>query len=154
MLLAEGANINARNRLEYGETALMGAARFGDPATIQLLLDNGADLKARTKTGDTVLMFAIPQGYVDNVKLLLDNGADVNAANKYGQTALITVNSEIIGAENKDRLAITKLLISRGAKVNFKDKDGETALDYALDFAEDKEMGWLLYNAGARRVHQ
>ena len=77
-LISEGLNINARDR-QWGETPLHYAAESGHLDIMQVLLEAGADVNARTDHGGTALMSAALQGQAETVKILLDNGAGVNA---------------------------------------------------------------------------
>jgi ankyrin repeat protein len=71
----------AESRDTNGWTALHEAARGGHAEAIQVLLDAGADINARTRgrdglTGGSVLYWAIEHGANPKVlRLLLDNGA-------------------------------------------------------------------------------
>ena len=49
-LLAQGADINARDNYHPGATALMLAAENGNDALCRLLLDRGADINAQNST--------------------------------------------------------------------------------------------------------
>lgn len=99
LLLANGANVNARSDL--GATALYLAVfpmlRRPRVDVIQLLLSNGADVNARTTRsmfggndppGATPLHMAAAKGLVDIVEVLLASGADVNAKAGDGSTPL------------------------------------------------------------------
>jgi len=58
---------------------------------VKLLLERGANIRARNKDGDTALMLAASNGGYENaatVKLLLNRGAEIGARNEHGQTAL------------------------------------------------------------------
>jgi len=55
-LLAEGADVNARDREEW--TALIHASRNGHAGVVELLLDRGADVDARDNNGGTALIHA------------------------------------------------------------------------------------------------
>ena len=46
LLIGKGAQVDAKN--SAGATALMGAATNGSGSAVQLLLDSGADARART----------------------------------------------------------------------------------------------------------
>lgn len=86
-LLSLGANINAEvvrvPKAEFGKThALVEASRLGHIATVQFLLDHGADPEPTTGYM-TPLMFAVHGGNRDVVELLLERGADVEATDRY-----------------------------------------------------------------------
>ena len=56
---------------------------------MQLLLDRGADVKARDKGGRTALLAAASRGNTDVIKLLAARGADLRATDEAGGTALM-----------------------------------------------------------------
>lgn len=62
-----------------GDTPLHHAARNGDTAIVQLLIDHGADVNATSEKGHTVLYCAGGHGHIDTLQLLLDNHADAHA---------------------------------------------------------------------------
>jgi len=65
------------------------AARKGDAAAVQALLDKGADVNARFRYGTTALFKAAERGHTEVVKLLLARGADVTVKDTfYGATAM------------------------------------------------------------------
>jgi len=61
MLLARGANPNARQQMDY--TALHGAASRGDVEMAKLLIEAGGDSKARGTDGKTLADVAIEHGH-------------------------------------------------------------------------------------------
>ena len=61
-----------------GDPALLIAARAGNVATVDVLLDAKANVDARNRFGDTPLMVAVLQGRVDVAKKLRARGAAVN----------------------------------------------------------------------------
>lgn len=73
-LLAEGADVNARDR--NGDTPLILAAtqRFGDG--IRLLIAGGAQVNAQNRNGETALIKAVVAHDLPTVRLLMENGAD------------------------------------------------------------------------------
>ena len=98
-------------------------------AIVELLLDKGVDINAKSKDGRTPLHLAIAfdrsSGAVEMLKLLIASGADVNTRDKQGETPLHTAAS----AGNKD---IVEALIGAGADVNATDGKGATPLKVAI----------------------
>ncbi len=75
-LIAEGADVNARDR--NGDTPLILAAtqRFGDG--IRLLIAGGAQVNAQNRNGETALIKAVVAHDLPTVRLLVENGADAD----------------------------------------------------------------------------
>lgn len=59
------------------------AARFGHPAVLEHLLENGVSVESRTTTGVTMLMLASYGGHVAACELLLRHGAQLQARNSF-----------------------------------------------------------------------
>ena len=92
-LLEHGADVNAKET-NGGQTALMWAAANKSPALVRLLIDRGADVRARSNGGFTPLLFAAQQGNVESGRILLQAGADVNErSDKDRKTALIVATA-------------------------------------------------------------
>jgi Ankyrin repeats (3 copies)/Ankyrin repeats (many copies) len=162
-LLAEGANVNAKDR--WGRTALIHACGHGcrNEALVTALLQAGADANASDLSGDTPLTACIIGGVPETrtvvIRTLLRAGTKVNATGVGGNTPLMTaatngkldvvrdllaagadVNRENIRGESALMMAgrgghedIVRALIKNGADVNAKDKEGRTALSSAVD---------------------
>lgn len=80
-----GADLNARDM--WGETPLHYAAMNGYTASINTLLEAGADVNAKEGfIGNTPLHNAASCGHEEICKSLIRAGADVTARNKYGET--------------------------------------------------------------------
>jgi ankyrin repeat protein len=123
-------------------------------AIIEVLINEGADVNAKTSGGTPLINIAVQYNNIDVVKLLLEKGANANAKDKYGYTPIIVTNNKIIiqnllekgadinhmnnlgytalslaaGGNNKD---LIRFLIDKGADVNIINKNGETPLMYA-----------------------
>jgi RNA polymerase sigma factor (sigma-70 family) len=65
-----------------GDTSLHAAARQGQAAAAQLLIERGAAVDARGQFGETPLHAAAGSGHPDVVRLLLEAGADPNATDE------------------------------------------------------------------------
>lgn len=76
-LIEQGADVDAKN--EYGWTALMAAAWWGNTEIVKLLIQAGADVNAENIDGGTALIRAAGRGYTDVAELLIQTDADVNA---------------------------------------------------------------------------
>ncbi|ACE05975.1 hypothetical protein Aasi_0574 [Candidatus Amoebophilus asiaticus 5a2] len=135
LILGKRLNVNSKNYWDF--TPLHFAARNGCLAMVKLLVQNGADLEAKSSTyynTSTPLSLAIVNGYSEVVDFLIEQGAtltekmkcliDIQRSNNIYPTLLH------FAAENNDtRLAY--LLINNGANVNVKDRNGNTPIDLA-----------------------
>ena len=80
------AATNKHHKIE-GQTALMGACKFGHMSAVDILLDSGADLHKEDARGHSALFYAAQYGHEDIVKHLIAKGADANKTNSHGHTA-------------------------------------------------------------------
>ncbi|MFZ9053212.1 MAG: ankyrin repeat domain-containing protein [Woeseiaceae bacterium] len=146
-LLDAGADVNA-SEPRRGQNALIWAIGFGYPDAARVLIENGADVSARTtklqedyspmeieaytknvsgtaQGGYTPLMFAARTGDLATARLLLEKGADPNAESMVDGGPL-----EIASAAGHEDLAL--MLLEAGADPNRADSNGMTALHYAM----------------------
>jgi hypothetical protein len=147
--LAAGVNINTADRLSL-MTPLM-AAETHDLA--QVLLDAGADLKARDRDGRTVLHYAVRTREAARIiGLLTARGADPNWRDNDGNTPLLAAIAAFTEDRNKGRAtAAVTALVKAGADPNLAGKKGETPLAKA-DECADKSLAKLLASLGAKRT--
>jgi hypothetical protein len=130
LLLANGANINARLTGWPGWMPLHEAAAANHKEVAELLIAKGADANADCaragggRFGGTPLHEAVFEGHRDMAELLISKGADINAKQSGGLTPLDV--AAFVG--HKD---VVELLIARGADVNIRDRGGRTALRWA-----------------------
>ena len=86
-LLDKGARIDTVLR---GASALHFAAKAGFTGVMEVLLDNGAPVDARSEKGETPLFYALKAGpradMVESVALLLAHGADPTLEDKLGKS--------------------------------------------------------------------
>ena len=135
LLLAAGSEVNSRDT--QGRTPLMLAAKGGNAACVQALLNQQAEVNLSARGGNTALLFACDYGYAEVVELLVSHQANINAANEKGETPLM------LAAQNGNARSV-RLLLSRGADVRRTDRAGKTVSDYALAV----NVGALLQAAG------
>jgi ankyrin repeat protein len=89
LLLENGANIE--DKQDTG-TALSKAAYRGLDASVQFLLDKGADIEAPDIRGRPPLYYAALRGNESTIRLLLHNGANPHSKDKDGRTIWIDMN--------------------------------------------------------------
>ncbi|MCP3978617.1 MAG: PQQ-binding-like beta-propeller repeat protein [bacterium] len=94
---------------EDGGHALRDAARAGDRATVERLVEAGADVNAKTSYGATALSYAADKGHVEIVRFLLERGADVNATDSFYNA------TPVLWASFNEHVEIVELLLSKGA---------------------------------------
>lgn len=88
--LDDGLPVDVRD--EFGRTLLMIACRQGGLPQVELLIERGADVNARSPAGTTPIMYAKTAAFANGstaiLSLLLRRGADINAVDNHGLTAL------------------------------------------------------------------
>lgn len=96
-ILHAGGDVNARNALT-GWTPLIGAAYYGHPQVVEVLIKAGANVNLQDYQHSTALMKAVTLGSFDDfeaivrrksevLKLLLKAGADPQARDRFGVAA-------------------------------------------------------------------
>ena len=128
LLIDRGAQVNAVSPSTGRTPLLIAAGRPGAARIVRMLLDKGADPKARDKNGESAIFRAAFNGDAAVVKLLADRGADIDAPGR-GVTPLL----EAISGGNT---SVIDLLLARGANAKAQDQDGFGALASACSFGE------------------
>jgi len=133
-----GADINAVTKKLDGHSVLRIASGNFDNAPnmgiIELLLVNGADVRAVDNLGNTVLHAALRvTNYEDRMplfSLLIKHGADINAQNKNGDTMLH------VAIENNNLTWVEIVRDQFGALINtgLRNKSGFTPIEHAQYF--------------------
>lgn len=94
---------------------------FESRELIEYLIENGADIEARSDGGWTPLHSQAYGGHKDGVEVLLAHGANIEAKHAYDMTPLIN-------SIRWDRIEVAKLLIENGANVDATNTLGRTPL--------------------------
>lgn len=123
------------------DQSLVLAARNGDLAEVQRLINAGASVNVIDESGTTPLHWAAFGGHQRVVKELIAEGALVNVPDKDSFSPLDT-------AAQKGFAKIVQLLIKAGANLEARDRDGGTAL-YAAAGKGHIRIVRLLLKAGA-----
>jgi ankyrin repeat protein len=150
-LLDAGADVNARDP-DTGLTPLHAACTgFVPPeaqprmeAVRQLLIERGADVRARDARGRTPLFGAVAQDS-RTAAFLLSHGADIAARDAVGAQPI-----HAAAQRAPDGAALIRFLVRRGADLHAVDNLGRTAMHYlaAGESAIDPETLALLLDAG------
>jgi ankyrin repeat protein len=136
LLLGRKANAKAVDK--EGTTTTLAAAFGNDTATLQQLLEAGADANLANRIGQTPLMAVATQGNEAAAKLLLAKGAQVNAVSappgekvKNG-----TINlgrfTPLILSSTYGPVSLVKTLLDAGADINAREARGMTPLMYSV----------------------
>jgi ankyrin repeat protein len=119
---------------------LIAAAQKGDTATVQQLLDKGANIEAtREGLGWTALIMAAGVGKIEVVELLLARGANIEARDSKGKTALIEATISQVST-----VEVVKVLLEKGANFEARDNKGMTALIEAAIMGRTADVELLL----------
>jgi len=109
VLLANGADVNAKPPSRFQNTAVDSAVSGDHAEVVRVLLAAGADPNIRSEANYTTLHKAAAHGNLDIVRMLLDRGADPNATRDGG-------NTPADDAREKGHQVVVELLKERGAK--------------------------------------
>ena len=114
------------------------AAFFGNKATVEALLEAGADVNQQSRESMKVSALHSSAAALrpDIAAILLARGANPNVRAEAGVTVLheVAVTGQIDLAE---------LLLRHGADVNARDNAGKTPLAHAIDSKRDAMVAWL-----------
>ena len=154
--VANGHDVHYQADDYIGATPLHVAANASkDPAILELLLNAGADVNARSSyCGETPLMYAATGGNVPAMEVLLDAGADSNV---FSSSLFSPLHSFVIKDPGTVRAGWVSrgvhLLVANGVDPNAEDDYGCTPLHRARD--EEAIVALLACGADARaRNHE
>lgn len=131
LLVERGVNIDEISDDADGWQAIHSASYQGHTEIVKYLLENNADINAKTKGAESSLSLAIEHGKTETALLLISNNADIY------QKGLLKLASD----KYYPRVEILKTLLNLGVKPNA----GE--LDEILSYTDSIEVAELLINA-------
>ena len=128
-LVADGADVNAKDDSEQSAYLIATSEIGDDPRLLELTLDAGADVDAKDSYNGTGLIRAAERGHARIVRRLLTTDIDLDHVNRLGWTALL--EAIILGEGGRAHTDTVRLLVDAGADVNLADRDGTTPLTRA-----------------------
>ena len=161
-----------------GNMSLVTAAKQGDRATVQSLLNGGSKHAAAGAEGTAALVWAATRNDLEMADLLLRAGANVKTANEFGatalyaaaahadprmtekllaagadpNTALMSGETPLMEAARRGNLVTVRALLARNANPNTRELNGgQTALMWALSQRQSAVVEILL--EGGADVH-
>jgi ankyrin repeat protein len=138
LLVASGADVNARTTTETGGTVLGFALEGNNREAVEYLIAHGAEIELRSRNGMTPLFYAASTGQDDMIQLLLSKGANLNVMGLSDSLGNYLTPLMIAGIH--DHPETLKLLVAKGAKVDKRNNVGATAL---MEIAKRPQPGIL-----------
>lgn len=125
---------------------LIQAAEAGDTATVQRLVQMGADIDARDERGRTPVMAATHGNRVETVRALIQLGADINIRDN-------RLDNPFLYAGAEGLLEILNLTIDAGADTTLTNRFGGTALIPAAERGHVEIVQTLLTRSDVKIDH-
>ncbi len=135
-LLNKGADINEKEET-IGATALYQASFRGYSELAAFLIENSADIHAKTNHGLASLHVGAQEGHQEVVEMLIARGADIHAKTNKDYTALHY-------AALRGHPEIIEILITHGADIHAKSNTGATVLHTAAQGGHRKTVEKLI----------
>ena len=137
LLIEAKSDVNSLDRL--GGTPLLWAAGTGDPRSVQILIDNKANLDvADNLTGDTAVMRAARNGKYESLVILIKAGSKLDVKNRQGMTPWLVASMS--GTVEK-----MKALKESNVDIQARDNRGWNAMDYAKNRADQNRADVIKY---------
>jgi hypothetical protein len=130
-----------------GHTCLMTAASNGHLDNCRLLIEKGAQVKAKERDGYTPLHYAAHNGRIAIVRLLCDRGADIEA--RTSSRNWRPGSQPLHMAVERGHISIVKELIEvRNADINARVDGGQTAMRLAQYHGKADMVAYLISQGG------
>ena len=123
---------------DMGWSPLLRAATNGQEAMVRLLIENGADIEARSPNNGTPLSCAAEGNDGAIVEFLLKKGANVGAGDDFGWRPLHRV------MVNPDGENVAQMLLGHGADVNVRCLYQKSPLHHAIEKGNSAMVSFLL----------
>jgi ankyrin repeat protein len=146
VLIEQGADVNAKDMTQQSAYLYATSEVGPDPAMLELMLANGADVGAKDSYNGTGIIRAAHRGYPEIVERLLAAGIELDHVNRLGWTALL--EAIILGDGGRSHVETVRQLVDAGANVNLADREGVTPLVHAQRAGYD-EIAAILVAPGA-----
>ncbi len=142
-LMARDFDVNAKDNA--GNTPLLLALAFKEPAVIETLLDAGADPLTANEKGITPLLAALLRGedFAPVIDRLIAANADLTDKDAKGGTALT------YAVKGGQPIELLQKIVAAGVDLDAKDGEETTALMYAALLGKDTSAMEFLLEAGA-----
>ena len=129
VLVGAGADVNIKDDTEQSAYLISTSEVGDDPRLLEMMLENGADVRSLDSYDGTGLIRAADRGHVRIVEMLLETDTDVDHVNNLDWTALL--EAVILGGGDERHTEVVRLLVQGGADPNIPDGDGVTPLQHA-----------------------
>lgn len=124
LLIDHGAEFNFEITDNMGKTCLQNAIENNQIEILQLMLENGADIRVQTKQGGVLHWAVGRQTSIPTFEFVLSLGSDINMKDNAGNTPL----HRAVACHRKD---IIQVLLENGADISIKNNRNMTALEWA-----------------------
>ena len=147
-LIEQGADVNARDDSAQSAFHYATSEVGPDPALLELMLAEGADVESLDGNESTGLIRASQRGYPELVAPLIEAGSEVDHVNSLGFTPLLV--AVIFGDGTGPYLETVQLLLEAGADPTIPDTHGTKPIVHA-ELAGQTEVVEELRKAEAAR---
>lgn len=129
LLLAAGADPNAKDDTVQSAYLIATSEVGDDPRLLRLTLEHGADVRSLDSWNGTSLIRAADRGFDTIITVLLDTDIEIDHVNRIGYTALH--EAVILGDGGAAHQRTVAALVRAGVDGDVADPNGDTALDVA-----------------------